>query len=192
MRLSILIVAGVLEAQQPAAAVTPADVRAAIADERGAGCYPLKDYGCFTTPLSRVRLAAAAARKEYRPFTEADVAPELLEPYLEVVAFPQRAFVHGAGRRGRPIDVRAVVIMPTKSKDRGAAILPSSSAPLDTRFRNMLGATFDAAGMAARFPLSALDDGNEVRFVYDGLGCADWKNKLASECGVRFKVDGVR
>jgi hypothetical protein len=82
--------------------------------------------------------------------------------------------------------------MPKKSKDRSAAVQPTDRFDLDSRYQNLLGASFSAKGMVARFSLSVLAEANEVRIVYDGLGCADWKNKLMSECGFEFKVKAVR
>jgi len=116
----------------------------------------------------------------------------MVAPFIEVIAFPQPSFVMGSGRVGPPLDVKAVVVMPKKSKDRSAAVLPTDRLDLDSRYQNLLGASFEAKGMVARFPLSALSEANEVRVVYDGLGCADWKNKLMSECGFEFKLKGVR
>lgn len=180
-------------AAQVVTEMTPERIREAIADAESPGCYELKDLGCFTTPYSRVVQAARAARKEYSSFGESDVTPEMLEPHVEIIALPQPSFVFGSGRTGPPIDVQAVVVMPRKSKDRTAAILPSDRADLDRTYKNLLGASFDArAVVAAVFPLSVLSEKNEVRFVYDGKGCADWKHKLQSECGVRFKLDSVK
>lgn len=180
--------------------MTPDRIREAVADERVKGCYPLKTkgaglpgarqefgLGCFTTPYSRVALAAQEARKKYESFTEADVKPELVAPVVEVVALPQQ-------RRFGPgmVNVEAVVIAPVKSKDRAAAIQPLEREPLDSRYQNMLGATFEARGLVARFPLSVLAAGNEVRIVYDGPACSDWKNKPSLECAVPFTLKSVR
>ncbi len=98
----------------------------------------------------------------------------------------------GRGRVGPPLDVKAVVVIPAKSKDRSAAILPAERVDLDSRYQNLLGATFEAKGLVASFPLSVLSDDNEVRIVYDGLGCADWKMKYMSECSFRFNLKGVK
>lgn len=172
--------------------MTPDRIRQALADGKGAGCYAFKDYACFTTPYSRVVQAARAAARQYQRFTEADVTREMVAPFLEVIAFPQLTFVTGSGRVGRPIDVQAVVVIPKNSKDRSAAIQPTDRFDLDSRYQNLLGASFDAKGLVARFPLSVLAEGNEVRIVYDGLGCADWKNKLMSDCGFEFNLKAVR
>jgi hypothetical protein len=177
--------------------MTPERIREAIADDRVEGCYPLKSsgamgglkffHGCFTTPYSRVAQAAQDAKKKYAAFTEADVTPEMLAPGVEVLALPQQR-LFGTGM----VNVEAVVMMPVKSKDRAAAILSSESVAMDSRYQNLLGATFDAKGIVARFPLSVLTEGNAVRFVYDGNACSDWKNKPAAECAVPIKLKGVK
>ncbi len=177
--------------------MTPELIQKAIADDRVEGCYALKGkgaglpglregfgFGCFTTPYSRVAMAAQDARKKYATFSEADVTPEMLEPVLEVVA-PPRDRLDGPG----VVSVEAVVVMPSKSKDRSAAILPIDGEQIDAYYQNILGATFEGVGLVARFPLSALKKGNEVRIAYDGLACADWKNKRFSECKVPLKLN---
>lgn len=201
----MLLAASVLVASPAAAQVvmemTPELIREAIAASKAVGCYSLKtsgkwlhgeDSGCITTPYSRVVQASQSAREKYQPFTEADVTPEMLAPVVQVFAFPPASFIMGRGKVGPPLDVKAVVVAPAKSKDREAAILPSHQVELDSRYQNMLGATFEATGLVATFPLDVLSEKNEVRFVYDGKGCADWKNKLSSECAVRFNLKGVR
>jgi hypothetical protein len=180
-------------ASQVVAEMTEDRIQQAIADEKGETCYSLKKgYACFTTPYSRVVQAARAARKQYQPFSKADVAPEMVAPFIEVIALPQPSFVFGSGRVGRPIDVKAVVVMPKKSKDRSAAVQPTDRFDLDSHYQNLLGAKFDAKGIVARFPMSVLSETNEARVVYDGLGCVDWKQKPQSECGFEFKVKDVR
>lgn len=68
------------------------------------------------------------------------------------------------------------------------AVPPEAS----SNYQNMLGATFEARGIVASFPLSVLSEANEVRIVYDGKGCADWKNKLSEECAIGFKLKDVK
>lgn len=174
--------------------MTPELVRQAIADDKNPGCYSLKTgYACFSTPYSRLAAAAREARKRYEKFAEADVTPELLRPgIVEVIAWAQPSFVYGRGRTGPPIDVTTVVVAPKKSSDRSAAILPAERVDLDERYQNLMGAKWEAHGLVARFPITVLVEANEVRVVYAGKGCADWKQKLASECGFQFKLDGVR
>src|SRR5687768_8054551 len=94
--------------------MTPERIRDAIADTKTDGCYELrKGYACFTTPYSRVVLAARSAKKEYKPFAEADAA-DLLAPFIEVVARPQPSMIIGSGRTGPPIDVKTIVVLPRK------------------------------------------------------------------------------
>jgi len=189
---ALFLVATVAQAQV-VTEMTPERIREAIADKKTAGCYTLKKgYACFTTPYSRVVQAARSAKREYQPFTENDVTPEMVAPVVEVLAFPQPSFVIGSGRVGPPIDVKAVVVMPKGSKDREAALLPTATADLDSRYQNLMGAKWDARGVVARFPLFALTESHEVRVVYDGKGCSDWKFNLTSECGFQFKLDGVK
>jgi hypothetical protein len=174
--------------------MTPDTIKAAIADNKNDGCYTLrKGFACFTTPYSRVVQAAQAAKKKYEPFTEASVTPEMVAPVVEVLAWPQPSFIYGSGRTGPPIDVSAVVVMPAKSKDASAAIQPAEKVDLDSHYQNLLGATWEAKGIVAKFPLSVLTPQNEVRIVYAGKGCQPTLvSKLTEECTFRFDLKGVK
>lgn len=182
--------------------MTPELIAQAIKDEKNKGCYPLATTGtfgtekfgrgCFTTPYSRVALAAREARERYQAFSADQVTPEMIAPELEVIAIPQKTFVFGRGMEGPPASVKAVVVIPTKSKDRSQAILPLRQEPTLERYSNMLGATWEAAGMVATFPLSALSEKHEIRFVYEAPACQDWKGKVTPECATGMKLKDVR
>jgi hypothetical protein len=178
---------------QVVAEMTPEAIKAAIADTKNDGCYTLKKgFACFTTPYSRVAQAAQAAKKKYEAFTEANATPDMLAPVVEVIAFPQPTFIMGQGRKGPPVDVTAIVVMPAKGKDASAAIPPTAKVDLDARYQNLLGATFEAKGLVARFPLSVLSADNEVRVVYSGKGCAGTFTKPSEECSFRFDLKDVK
>lgn len=174
--------------------MTPETIKAAIADTKNDGCYELhKGFACFTTPYSRVAQAAKAAKKKYQPLTEGDITPGMIAPIVEVLAWPQPSFVYGRGRNGPPIDVSAVVVLPAKSKDASAAIQPTEKGDLDSHYQNLLGATWEAKGIVAKFPLSVLTAENEVRIVYDGKGCQpNMMKKLTEECTFRFDLKDVK
>lgn len=199
----LLFLSGAAQAQV-VTDMTPERIEQALADDKTPGCYPLGSKGagvglreeisngCFTTPYSRVAGAAQEARRTYQKFSAANVDEAMLAPVVEVVAFPVPSFIMGRGKVGPPLDVKAVVIMPRKSKDRSAAVLPTVETEVERGYQNLYGATFEAKGIRAFFPLSVLSESNEIRFVYVGLGCSDWKNKLSSECNVRLKLEGVK
>jgi len=138
-------------------AMTPELVRQAIADEKAQTHYQLMwayGGGYFTTPYSRVVGAAKAAKREYKPFSEADVTADLLRPEIDVVVFPEA--------KGR---VDAIVIAPRGSKDRTAVMQPTTATATTTEFQNLYGARFEGVGLVATFPLSVLSEQNEVRIV---------------------------
>jgi hypothetical protein len=134
--------------------------------------------GMFSTPFSRVAMAAQDARRQYRPFTAADVTDEMLAPELHVIV---PAYSASAG------DIRnvdAVVIAPRGSKDDSAVLQPIRSEPMRDEFRTLLGATFEGRGLIAVFPLDVLREGNELRIVYDiGWNCGAWRGR---DCRVQF------
>ena len=80
-------------------------------------------------------------------------------------------------RTARSVSVSAIVILPVGSKDPERAVQP-------TKMNSPGGAR------CATFPLSALSEANEVRFVYEREVCC--RDQVASECAVRFNLDGVR
>jgi hypothetical protein len=192
LALGVFALAGRVEAQV-VTEMTPARIQEAIADRKADGCYDLKKgFACFTTPYSRVAFAAQEAKKKYEPFTELQVTPEMVAPVVEVFALPQPSYVMGSGRVGQPIGVKRIVVMPAKSKDPSQVIQPAEQIDLDQRYSNLLGSSWEARGILARFPLAVVSVGNEVRVVYDGKGCADWHTKPSEECVFRFDLKGVR
>ena len=192
LALGVFALAGRVEAQV-VTEMTPARIQEAIADRKADGCYDLKKgFACFTTPYSRVAFAAQEAKKKYETFTELQVTPEMVAPVVEVFALPQPSYVMGSGRVGQPIGVKRIVVMPAKGKDPSQAIQPAQQIDLDHSYSNLLGATWEARGILARFPLAVVSVGNEVRVVYDGKGCADWHTKPSEECVFRFDLKGVK
>jgi hypothetical protein len=192
LALGVFVLAGRAEAQV-VTEMTPARIQEAIADKKADGCYDLKKgFACFTTPYSRVAFAAQEAKKKYEPFTELQVTPEMVAPVVEVFALPQPSFIMGSGRVGQPIGVKRIVVMPAKGKDPSQVIQPAEQLDLDQRYSNLLGSSWEARGILARFPLAVVSVGNEVRVVYDGKGCADWHTKPSEECVFRFDLKGVR
>ena len=81
--------------------MTPERIREAIAlgtKAREVAPYKIQEKARFswppliavyTTPFMRVALAANAAKKRYKPFTAADVTPEMLAPEIHVYAASQ-------------------------------------------------------------------------------------------------------
>lgn len=126
-----------------------------------------KTYGTFTTPYQRVVLAAFDAKRAYKPFTAADVSPELVAPELRVRAEPFD-FKNGVA------NVVAVVV--TKRGTREAT-QPISSAPFDLEFSNAFGKKITGKGLEASFPLSVVDPSNEIRIVMDS-GAREQTEKL--------------
>jgi hypothetical protein len=110
----------------------------------------------------------------------------MLAPEVRITAPP---FKHRLGL----IDVKAVVVAPAQSKDRSAAILPVRSSEQKAQYQNRMGATFEAKGMMAVFPMSVLSEKNEVRIVYDSEICTDAESRrITAECVIRFRLDKVR
>jgi hypothetical protein len=149
---------------QLVAEMTPQQIERAIAE--GASAKKAEPYkignfaltaGTFTTPYQRVVLAAFEAKKAYKPFTAADVTPDLVAPEIRVRALPF-TFKDGVA------SVVAVVVTKRGTRD---ATQPISSAPFDMEFSNAFGKTIAGKGIEASFPLSLVDAANEIRIVMD-------------------------
>jgi hypothetical protein len=193
LTLVVVLAAGNALAQPKVAAdLTPDQVKAAIADTKNDGCYGLRAgralmakiaVGCFTTPYSRVVMAAQAAKKKYKPFTEADVTPEIVAPgELHIHAFAGDPVGPGMA------NVQAVVIMPKGAKDQAKAVQPTKSEEATAEYKNAMGAEFEGKSVTATFPLEMLSEANEVHIVYD----AQLDKAFCEDCKVEFKLKDVR
>lgn len=176
--------------------MTPELVQEAIATG-GPGLYRLQErtiwgdgpvLGYFTTPYSRVALAAAVARRHDKPFTSADVTPQMLLPELHVYAASQAVY----GNKNRIANVKTVVVMPYQSKDRSAALRPARTEPGTDDIWSLMGAPANGRNMMVVFPLSVLNDANEIRVVFDRHAPGSSSIKGCTECSARFALEKVR
>jgi hypothetical protein len=172
--LAIVMLTAVNARGQLVVEMTPDLVAKAIAEGASAkkaepykiGNFALK-AGTFTTPYQRVVLAAFEAKRSYKPFTPAEVTPELIAPELRVRALPF-TFKDGVA------NVVAVVVTKRGSRE---ATQPTSSAAFDLEFSNAFGKTITGKGLEASFPLSVVDASNEIRIVMDS-GAREQTEKL--------------
>lgn len=165
-------------------------------DERDVELYKLQAparfswpprVGGYSTPFLRVALAANAAKKKYRTFTAADVDAELLAPEVHIIASSQSA---GGGNIA---NVEAIVVLPKGVKDPAMAIQPTRTLPLDEQYQNLYGFTAEGRGMVAIFPLSILQEDNQVRVVFDRrIPDAHGNPGHCNDCGVPIKLKDIR
>lgn len=142
----------------------PDQVRAALADDKAIGCYPISlvPVACFTTPYSRVVAVAASARRRYNTATEADVTSEVVAAgELHIHAFATA--IDGRGMA----NVDAIVILPADSKDRSRAIHPTKTSDTTAQYKNLMGASFEGKSVTAVFSLAALGETNDVHIIFD-------------------------
>ena len=175
--------------------MTPDLVREAMT-KGGSGIYKIQEQsiwgdgpvlGYVTTPYSRVALEAALARKHGKPYTTADVTPDMLRPELHVYATSQAVY----GNKNRIANVTKVVVMPYQSRDPSAAIQPTRTAEVTDEYWNLMGAA-KGRNMMAVFPLSVLRGDNEIRVVFDRHVPGSSEIKGCTDCGARFILDKVR
>lgn len=175
--------------------LTPAQVRAALADAHADGCYSLKYHACFTTPYSRVVALAANARELNNTATEADVTREIIAPgelHIHVfddiwlgrgwrLARVQGAWLGPASNGARP------AIEPTRTLTPGTLFIKD-------RTKSIVGKQYPELATANRslvFPLSVLSEGNELHVVFDHpVKCGSWG--FADDCASRLKTKKVK
>lgn len=150
----------------------------------GLGAGPLIGY--FSTPFSRVVRAAAAARKQGRPFTRADVTPDLLAPQLEVLALS-----HPAAYSPTTAAVVDVTITSSNSNSPNEAIQPASTTPATSQHYALYGVSRENGATVAVFPLTAVAPGHRIRVSYsDVIGSSAMTN--CKECSVPLGVARLR
>ena len=114
--------------------------------------------GNYSTPFIRVAVAANTAKRKYKPFTEADVTPEMIAPELHVCAFPM---IFGANI----IDIETIIIMPHNGKDQSLVIRPTEASELSGSYKNIFGFSAEGKGLLAKFPVTALDEDVDVHLL---------------------------
>ena len=156
-----------------------------IQEKSAWGNGPITRY--FTTPFSRVALAAKKAHEEYRPFTIDDVTEDMIKPTLHV---------YGTSRiqNGVLVSAKTIVIMPYKNEDLGKVEKPLAVKTIEQKFQNLFGATWEAQSLMAVFPISLLSESNEVHVVFDAeLNTGSSVAKCCcKDCKMRFDLDKVR
>ena len=175
--------------------MTPERIREAIAlgtKSKDLGWYRIQEKARFTwppliavytTPFLRVALAANAAKKQYKPFTEADVTPDMIKP--EILVYAESHAVLGTDIA----NVETIVVLPHNSKDASQAVHPTEMKDASQEYKNLLGFNGEGKGLVAIFPIDAWNENDDVRVVFDktipGLngpnalgGCKDCKSRL--------------
>jgi hypothetical protein len=143
----------------------------------------------YTTPFLRVALAANAAKKQYRAFTEANVTPEMIAPEIQIYAASQSL-------GGTAIaNVQTIVVLPHNSKDSSRAIHPARMNEASVEYKNLFGFSGEGTGMLAVFPLDVWTENNEVHVVFDtGIPSSNGAGSLGgcTDCKVRIYLEKVR
>lgn len=161
----ILAAAAATASTDSAAGLSADEVKAAL--EAGAAAKKVRPVElkkgrvtCFaTTPALRVQLAAHNAKKQYKTVAADALPPEMLAPVVEI-ACPS---IKTHESRNEIASVNALVILP---KGGGEAIQPLSTDALTETYSNAYGATWEGAGMVARFAPEAFATGAELRVVF--------------------------
>lgn len=122
----------------------------ATADNPQASGYVVRLY----SPLSWIKQKASDAAKEYRPFTKADVTPDMLDPVLRVVVYPSTPTHVIAGATRLASSVQHVVI---RDSSRGQVVQPLRKEPFSEDVQNALGASVEYTGTSAVFPLQQVE-----------------------------------
>ena len=140
----------------------------------------------LVTPFSRVAKAAFEAKRAYKTFTPSDATPDMLAPTVDVVC-PSRCVAPGCTRSFGIGTVQAVVIT-----DKGGASpqQPIASKPMPDVYQNAFGATDEASGLLATFPIEALRPGREIHVVFDRK--ISGMTSRCDDCRIELKLENVR
>jgi hypothetical protein len=141
--------------------------------------------GYFSTPFLRVAQGAYSAKKNYQPFTAADVTPDMVAPEVRVYGMAQ-------ARGALVSNVQTVVLTPKGARGPEAAIRPASITEIPVEFKNAMGMQAQGKSLMAAFPIDAFRDGYEVHLVYDAGVHNGGEYKFCEDCAVELKLDKVR
>jgi hypothetical protein len=189
-----LVVAGLTSDQIQEALELAADDKAAhkllesyvVQSRAGWGNGPL--IGSFSTPFARVIQAALAARKLGKPFTIADVTPDVIVPELHVIATAQDPALDAPDIAA----VQSVVVAARGNKNPGDAIQPVKTTELTNEYQTMYGLALREPGVVAVFPLNVLSANNEIRVVFDRIAKGSSAAAMCRECVVPFPIRNIR
>jgi hypothetical protein len=108
----------------------------------------------------RIATLAAAAASQYRPYTAADVTPELRESYITVLVSPTAPWLSPTGWTQQP-NVDRVLLQSVEQLRAGQreVIEPVSVQPLPLEWDNGLGGHFTGSGQIAAFAPSQVPSG---------------------------------
>lgn len=151
----------------------------------GIGTGPLLGY--FSTPFSRIVLAALAARKEGKDFASSDVSPELLVPELHVFVLSQTAAYDPV-----PARMEAVVIASRTSNDADAIVRPVRAVPASRQDYLLYGVTAGDGSTVAIFPLSAIGAGKNIRVIFSHVVRGSSAITNCKECAVPIGIARLR
>jgi hypothetical protein len=189
-----MIVAGMTSDEIRAAIQLSEDDKAArklldsyvVQSRAGWGNGPL--IGSFSTPFARVVQASLAARKLSKPFTPADVTPDMIVPELHVIATAQDPALDAPDVAA----VQSIVVTTRANKNPAEAIQPMRTTELTKEYQTMYGLALPRPGMVAVFPLDVLSVNNEIRVVFDRMAKGSSAAAMCRECVVPFPSRNVR
>jgi hypothetical protein len=125
--------------------------------------------------LGRIALKADTAKREYRPFTAADVPADLLRDEVVVEVVPTKPIVNTLGTaKLNTAPPFSAVVMKTAS---GAVVQPLSMERTPHTFANTLGVTVTQEGARLTFPPLPAGDFSIVVVTSGGEFVAEFKGK---------------
>lgn len=152
----------------------------------GWGNGPL--IGTFSTPFARVLQAALAARKQGKPFTAGDVAPEIVAPELHVIATSQEAGLDATNIAS----VQSVAVTRRGNTSASDAVQPIRTIELSKDYQSLYGAAFPRPGIVAVFPLTVVAADHEIHVVFDRMAKGSSASAMCKDCAVPFPINRIR
>jgi hypothetical protein len=189
-------------AQQPVANLTPALIDEAIqlADEDKATARFLQSYilqarsgigtgpliGYFSTPFSRVVMAAVMARKDGSKLAASEVPANLLVPELQMLVLSQSAAYSDS-----PVAVQAVTI--ARRPQDGAAMRPVGTVPATSQHYALFGIVPKGNGaLVAAMPMADVAAENTVRVTFSQVVRGSSALTNCKDCAVPLSLTRLR
>lgn len=178
VRLTIALACAFVASPLTAQVLTPTEIDAAVKAGQ-AGAFPATACvargaagglfsGSFTVriegPMGHIMRLSAFAKRQYKPFTMADVTDDMLAPVLRLIVTPDEPTRRGGTLVTTPL-AQHVVLKAAKGPD---VVQPLELTPMPVEWGNLFGARVAGQGLVASFPLDAfraLPDGEVAAVI---------------------------
>jgi hypothetical protein len=123
-----------------------------------------------TGPIGRIAGAAREAAAAYKPFTRAEVTPELAQNLIAMTVIPDKPSYNKYSGWSVAPPAEHLVVQPPKSKSPETAVQPCKMETFPVSWSNSFGMKFEGQGLRALFRPTDLPEGEIEVVVISGTG----------------------